>query len=140
MSSYMYIRVSLLIYIYIYIKICIGCLGILVHDCFNSLVQLLLKRKRKKNIMLVFVNGLCDSFDHLIIYIYLIYTLNYDWVVGFIPNYDIFILLYSITLFIWSFILIHLAYVLFLLVYWVIICWLPTLSLAIVLLFWFIWA
>ena len=61
--------------------------------------------------MLVFVNDLCDSFDPLIIYIYLIYTLNYDWVVGFIPNYDIFILLYSITLFISSFILIHLAYV-----------------------------
>ena len=50
--------------------------------------------------MLVFVDDLCDSFDLFIIYIPLIYTSSYDWVVGFIPNYDILLLLYWITLFI----------------------------------------
>ena len=50
--------------------------------------------------MLVFVGGLCDSFDHFIIYSHLIYTSSYEWVVGFIPNYDMLLLLYSITLFI----------------------------------------
>ena len=50
--------------------------------------------------MLIFVSGFCERFDNFIIYIHLIYTSSYDWVVGFISNYDILLPLYSITLFI----------------------------------------
>ena len=50
--------------------------------------------------MLVFVGSLCDSFDHFIIYIHLINTSSYNWVIGFILNYDTLLLLYSTTLFI----------------------------------------
>ena len=36
--------------------------------------------------MSVYIGSLCNKFDSHIIYIYLIYTSSYDWVVGYIPT------------------------------------------------------
>ena len=62
------------------------------------------KKKRKKNsfVMSVYIGSLCNKFDSHIIYIYLIYTSSYDWVVGYIPNYHILLLIYLIELLIQS--------------------------------------
>ena len=62
------------------------------------------KKKREKNsfVMSVYIGSLCNKFDSHIIYIYLIYTSSYDWVVGYIPNYHILLLIYLIELLIQS--------------------------------------
>ena len=52
--------------------------------------------------MSVYIGSLCNKFDSHIIYIYLIYTSSYDLVVGYIPNYDILLLIYLIELLIQS--------------------------------------